>query len=71
MRASIATSKIKAKFTQNINKLDGTGVKMFTANNSNYHLIEWAVVCLTAKESYVSFKILTYSRMDACFNCPL
>jgi hypothetical protein len=37
VRASIATSKIKAKFTWNINKLHcKVMIRMFTANNRNY-----------------------------------
>jgi hypothetical protein len=69
VRASIAISKIKAKFTYNINKLHYKVVKMFTANNSNCHLMEWAV-SLAKKALRVSFKILTYSRLDYSFSCP-
>jgi len=45
VRASISISKIRAKFTWNINKLHCSVVKMFTVNNINYHLINrlWAV----------------------------
>lgn len=70
VRASISISKTKAKFTWNINKLHCKVFKMFNVNNSNYHLINglWAV---SLPKSYVSFKILTNSRMDASFYCPL
>jgi hypothetical protein len=45
LRASISISKIRAKFTWNINKLYCKVVKMFTVNNNNYHLTNglWAV----------------------------
>jgi len=45
VRASISIPKMKAKFTWNINKLHCQVAKMFTVNNSNYHLITrlWSV----------------------------
>jgi hypothetical protein len=57
---SIAISKIKAKCTYYINTLHNEAIKMFTANNSNCRLMEWAV----------SFRIPTYSRLDKNFSCP-
>jgi hypothetical protein len=62
---------MKAKFTWNINKLHCQVAKMFTVNNSNYHLINtlWAVSL--PKRAMSHSKYWQIQGWMQVFYCPL